>query len=284
MNDKVSVLIPVYNRAELIVRSVRSAAAQTHGNLEIVVCDNASTDATWQVVQRLAAEDSRIRTFRNDTNLGPTRNWIRALAESRGDYVKVLFSDDWLDPTCVARLVERMHGQRDVSLAFAATMVHRTEGNTPLYCFPGASEFSATDYIRHALLADWELPVSPGAALVRRNVARFRHPVAPGSPRLNEIGERYGAGPDMLFLLEAARASRRVAYVGEFLNHFDGGRTSITVSNWPIVEQGYRLAREQFASELPWRKGLRDLKAQSLVRRWRRRLKEAAGLRRREAA
>ncbi len=278
MNDKVSVLIPVYNRPELVVRSIRSALAQTHRNLEIVVSDNASTDSTWQVVQRLAAEDCRIRVFRNATNLGPTRNWIRALSESTGDYVKVLFSDDWLEPTCIARLVERIHGEPEVSLAFTAAIAHHADGDVPLSYFPETSGFCATEYIRRALLPDGELPVSPGVALVRRKVARFRNPVAARAARLNEIGERYGAGPDLLFLLEAAAASKRVAYIPEFLIHLDGGRTSITVNHWPTVEIGYRLAREQFAGEVPWRLGLWEIKTRLLARRWRRRIKEAVGL------
>ncbi len=53
MSDKVSVLIPVYNRPELVVRSIRCALVQTRRNLEIVVSDNASTGDTWQIIQRL---------------------------------------------------------------------------------------------------------------------------------------------------------------------------------------------------------------------------------------
>jgi len=288
MGEKVSVLIPVYNRPDLIARSIRSALSQTYPNLEVVVSDNASTDGTWSVVQRLTGEDPRVRAFRNDTNLGPTRNWIRALGESTGDYVKVLFSDDWLEPTCVERLVARMEGQADVSLAFTAAMVHRTDRNEPLYYFPETSWFTAADYIRRSLSANSAMPLSPCCALVRRCAARLRHPVTAKASRLNEIGERYGAGPDLLFLLEAAAASQRVAYIPEFLTHYDGGRTSITVAHRSIVGTGYELARIQFADEVTNFPELRDISRGMRARRWkasfkhwRRAIKTAIRLRKR---
>jgi len=290
MSDKVSVLIPVYNRAELIVRSIRCALSQTYRNLEVVVSDNASTDDTWQVVQRVATADSRVRAFRNDTNLGPTRNWIRALSEATGDYVKFLFSDDWLDPTCIERLVARMQGQADISLAFTAAMAHHRDRNEPLHYFPETSWFTATDYIRRSLLAEAGMPVSPCCALVRRSAARFRHPIAAKAIRLNEIGERYGAGPDLLFLLGAAAASERIAYIPEFLTHFDGGRTSITITHWPIVKTGYELAREQYAAEVAHVPELSDIRRKLAIRRWRHNfrgwrqtIKQAIGLGRRPA-
>jgi glycosyltransferase involved in cell wall biosynthesis len=286
MSEKVSVLIPVYNRAELVARSIRSALNQTYRNLEVIVSDNASTDDTWSAVQQLAGEDSRVRAFRNDTNLGPTRNWIRALAEATGGYVKVLFSDDWLEPTCVERLVARMQGDADVSLAFSAALVHRSDQDEPLYCFPETSWFTASDFIWRSLSANSGMPVSPCCALVRRRVARFRHPITAGPSQLNEIGEQYGAGPDLLFLLEAAAASRRVAYIPECLTHFDGGRTSITLAHWPMVSLGYELAQKQFAGEVANFPGLRNLNRRMIARRWkasfrnwRHTIKKAIGLR-----
>ena len=81
MQPKVSILIPVYNRPEQILRAVHGALAQTHRNLEVIISDNASTDGTWAAVQRLAAEDARVLAYRNPTNLGPIRNWIGAMSQ-----------------------------------------------------------------------------------------------------------------------------------------------------------------------------------------------------------
>ena len=85
-----SILIPVYNRAGLIEATIRSALAQSYDPIEVVVVDNASTDATWEVLQRLALEDPRLRIFRNETNLGPVRNWRACAEHARGHYAKIL--------------------------------------------------------------------------------------------------------------------------------------------------------------------------------------------------
>ena len=68
---RVSVIIPVFNRDELIAACVRSVQAQTLTDLEIIVVDDASTDRTAQVVAALAARDPRIRLERCERNMGP---------------------------------------------------------------------------------------------------------------------------------------------------------------------------------------------------------------------
>ncbi len=63
-----SILIPVFNREELVQRAIQSALAQTLSDIEVIVVDNASTDSTWEVVQGLAGTDRRIHAYRNETN------------------------------------------------------------------------------------------------------------------------------------------------------------------------------------------------------------------------
>jgi len=57
MNKLISILIPVYNRENLIEETVQSALNQTYKNLEVIIVDNKSTDSTWEVLQKLASKD-----------------------------------------------------------------------------------------------------------------------------------------------------------------------------------------------------------------------------------
>lgn len=115
MAPLVSIGIPTYNRAERLRAAIASAVGQTHAQLEIVVGDNASADATPGVCARAAAADSRVRVIRHARNLGPVGNCNELLAAMRGDYVMLLADDDALEADFVERCLESF--AEDPSLA-----------------------------------------------------------------------------------------------------------------------------------------------------------------------
>jgi glycosyltransferase involved in cell wall biosynthesis len=94
-NPLVSVIIPTYNRADLIGRAVKSVFMQTYANLEIIVVDDASSDNTAKVVNSIS--DGRLKFIRHDVNKGPAASRNTGLRNSHGDYITFLDSDDeWL--------------------------------------------------------------------------------------------------------------------------------------------------------------------------------------------
>ena len=104
----VSICIPTYNNAAMVVDALRSALAQSHDKLEIVVLDNHSTDATEEVVRRAAGVDPRVRYVRHAQNVGMAGNFNQALAQSRGELLLILCADDVLEPTCAAALASAL--------------------------------------------------------------------------------------------------------------------------------------------------------------------------------
>ena len=103
----ISVLITVFNRERYLATAIESALAQTLRDIEIIVLDDCSTDASWEIAQRYGG-DPRVRLHRNEFNLGqfPTRNKIAGLA--RGKYLKYLDSDDALLPHCLETMAHMM--------------------------------------------------------------------------------------------------------------------------------------------------------------------------------
>jgi glycosyltransferase involved in cell wall biosynthesis len=95
---KVSVFMPCYNQQDYVAAAIESVLVQDYPELELVIGDDCSTDATWAIVQRYqAAHPDRIRAFRNETNLGITRNCNQVLRRCTGDYVAFHAGDDlWL--------------------------------------------------------------------------------------------------------------------------------------------------------------------------------------------
>ncbi len=100
----VTIAIPTYERAATLERTLRSACAQTHRALDIVVSDQASRDGTQRLVRRMAGEDRRIRYLRHASNAGGSTANFNALGQQlRGDFAMLLADDDWLDPGYVER-------------------------------------------------------------------------------------------------------------------------------------------------------------------------------------
>jgi glycosyltransferase involved in cell wall biosynthesis len=93
------VIISTHNRADSCVRAVESALAQTLSPLEVIVCDDRSSDDTEATISALAASDERVRYLRRTSGPrgpGATRN--RALQEAHGEFVAFLDDDDeWFD-------------------------------------------------------------------------------------------------------------------------------------------------------------------------------------------
>lgn len=95
---RVSVIIPAFNAAALIGGAVASAQAQTQGEIEIIVVDDASTDDTAAVVERLAGQDKRLRLVRMQRNGGPGAARNAGLDAARGEWIALLDADDRYHP------------------------------------------------------------------------------------------------------------------------------------------------------------------------------------------
>jgi glycosyltransferase involved in cell wall biosynthesis len=93
------VIIPAYNSAEVLPDALRSVEAQTSGDWEVVVCDDASSDDTADVAESFG---ERVRVVRNERNLGPAGARNNALAAARGEFIALLDADDYWLPEYIA--------------------------------------------------------------------------------------------------------------------------------------------------------------------------------------
>ena len=107
MNCLISILIPVYNRQNLVKECVASVLAQTYQNFEIILIDDGSTDQTVSICRQLANNDSRIRLLEeNHGGVSAARN--KGLEITNGDYVFFLDSDDVIHPFLLEELLNSM--------------------------------------------------------------------------------------------------------------------------------------------------------------------------------
>lgn len=100
---RVSVCIPTSNSKRYLHECMRSVLAQTYKDFELIVSDDASTDATCDIVRGFS--DPRIRLERLEHKVGMASNFNHATSLARGEYIKLLCHDDLLDPACLAQQV-----------------------------------------------------------------------------------------------------------------------------------------------------------------------------------
>jgi glycosyltransferase involved in cell wall biosynthesis len=102
----VSVGLPTRNGAERLERVIGSVLDQDHERIQLVICDNASTDGTEELCRALAKDDDRILYHRQPENVGLFGNFIAASRLAQGDFFRWVSDDDWLEPSCVSRSLQ----------------------------------------------------------------------------------------------------------------------------------------------------------------------------------
>ena len=121
---RVSILIPVYNASETILRALDSAQSQTLDDVEILVIDDASTDRTADVVLARSLADPRIRLYRLAVNGGPAVARNAGLDLATGEWIALLDADDTMESDRIEKLVSRAEAG-DVLVADNLTLYDR---------------------------------------------------------------------------------------------------------------------------------------------------------------
>ena len=112
----VSICIPIYNGEAFLAEALASVKTQTYPNLEVVVSDDRSSDASLAIVEQFQQEvDLPVRIFSHEPQ-GIGANWNHCVAKAQGTYIKFLFQDDVLLPTCVEQMVEAFQQFPEVAL------------------------------------------------------------------------------------------------------------------------------------------------------------------------
>jgi len=229
-NPLVSIVIPVFNRDQFIGACIESALQQTMSNLEVVVVDNCSTDGTWQICQQFAETDSRVRVFRNETNVGPVKNWSRGVSASRGEFTKILWSDDLISSTFLEKTLPILVERKEIGFVFTeADIFDDVSGEVKRSHAIGLSGvFPSMEFIRGSLLAkNW--PLSPGCALFRKKDLCANLMVDVPN-RINSNFSQHAIGNDVLIFLRTAYNYPSIYFVNEPLSRFRTHGSSISTS------------------------------------------------------
>lgn len=206
LKPRVSVGIPVYNGERFIERAIGSILGQTFTDLELVISDNASTDRTEGICRAYAMRDPRVRYSRQEANVGMVANLNRVAELACGDYFMWLCCDDYRSPDFVARCVEVLDNDPNVSMCFSQLTFVDDENR--VISRPGDPWFPDAEHL-HLRAPD---STSPHERLRSLLLYSDRHPEETGMFRLSQICNRVVnlpyPGGNKVFLAEMALKGR----------------------------------------------------------------------------
>ena len=103
----ISVIVPVYNVAQYLEKSIASIQQQTYKNLEIILVDDGATDESGRLCEQIAEQDERVLVYHKENEgLSQARN--DGLKQAHGDYVIFIDSDDYIHPEMIASLYQQL--------------------------------------------------------------------------------------------------------------------------------------------------------------------------------
>lgn len=189
-NPKVSVLIPAYKAAPFIGEAIESILKQSFTDFELIVADDDSPDATWEIITHYADKDPRIVAVRNERNLGIAGNRNKLISLARGEFVMWQDADDISMPERMARQVAYMDSHPSVGIVGGYLQFFDEKGLGSIRHYAPDDVSLRANIFRYS-------PVAQPAAMLRKSAVLeageydLRYPPADDLEMSFRIGRRY---------------------------------------------------------------------------------------------
>lgn len=173
----VSVAMATYNGERFIKEQIDSILRQTIQNIEIVICDDCSTDNTWEILKEYANIDNRFKIYRNETNIGFVRNFDKVISLCQGDYIALSDQDDiWMEN----HLSLLLAGLRDKVMTCGNALLVDEEGNSLKTTWKDFEQFDKVpndDFIKLKSIIFFRNPFQGATMLFRKELISYALPI-----------------------------------------------------------------------------------------------------------
>ncbi len=164
---KVSVVIPAYNAEKWLAETVDSVINQTFTYWEAIIVDDGSTDSTFTIASTYANKYQQIKTIKHERNLGNASACNTAIANSRGEYIALLGSDDLWEPIKLEKQVTKLDIREDIGAIITHATCFGSEDTSKEFVFNQPNR-SRIEILRHFFY--YGNFICDSSALIRRSV------------------------------------------------------------------------------------------------------------------
>lgn len=158
---KVSIILPTYNRAHSIKRSIDSVLLQSYTDFELIIVDDNSRDNTQEVIKGCA--DSRIRVVKNEVNLGPSGARNKGMECASGEYIAFQDSDDEWMPDKL-KIMMQVFADESPGMVFSSVYQQLIDGTRTKY--PTGSRRISSERLYETILYN-NIVATPAAIMTR---------------------------------------------------------------------------------------------------------------------
>lgn len=237
---KVSIIVPVYNAEKYLARTFSALQAQTLSELEIILVDDGSTDASRSLCEQIVQEDKRFRCI-HQANQGLSAARNAGMKAAKGEYLQFCDADDIPHPT-QAEALFRKAKEEDADIVYCGFFWQR-QGSFQKEIFPYRDAFTEQEQIREQLvmpLCVW------GYAPEGRKYPAFHGSVCRGMYRSTFITDQSIVFPsgeqraeDLVFNVHALSRCRKVSFVPECLYDYLENSASLVHTHYELLWRRY---------------------------------------------
>lgn len=236
----VSVIIPAYNASSFLAESVESVLRQTYQSIECIIIDDYSSDDTWKIIKQYAAKDSRIRAYRNESNLGVGATRSRGITLAKGQFICWQDADDVSVVDRISQQLEYLISHPDVGIV-GGWMEFFGEGTKP-----SVRRYAEEDTALRRNIFRYN-PVAQPAAMVQRKCY----------DKVGLYDESYVVDEDLEMLFRLG-TEYKFANVQDVVLRYRQSKNSLTRSKLRLMELTTIALRREYAKQKAYQANIGD--------------------------
>jgi len=221
---RISTVIPTFNREVYLKKAIQSSLDQTL-NHEIIVCNHGGTDGTDKMIEEF---NGKIKYIKKVKNHGPHYCWLDGVMEAKGEYINLLFDDDWIETSYLEKTIKYFDND-DVGFVFSSANVFDDKNQKVILTIQNEFLYKSgvyeVDRYESFLLRDL---ISPTSLIIRKK--DMVDALYVGNLPLSKNNYK-GVGPDKLMTLLCMLRYSKFGYSSEALVYYRAHQNSITIDS-----------------------------------------------------